>query len=334
MFMHEETSKSTPDLGPSLTQFLQEEQQQFPDISEDLPPILHAIASAGKVVNDVVRKLDLAGIIGSQGVHNFSGDEQQNLDMLAHHDFVRALAATEEVCAVISEEAADIIACTNSRGKYIVALDPLDGSPNIDVNAAIGTIFSVYQRCSPQAMPVQQEDVLQEGSRQLAAGYILYGTSTMLVYTACHGVHGFTYEPSMGQFLLAYQAMQIPKVGQSYAINDGYFDLFPSYVQHYIQQCRRNSHVARYMGALVADFHRHLIKGGIYLYPPTRKNPAGKLRLMLECNALALIAEQAGGMASNGQQSILAIQPNAIHQRVPLYIGSTSMVQSLLAEAM
>jgi fructose-1,6-bisphosphatase I len=332
MFMHQNTSKSTPDLGPSLAQFLREERRQFPDISEALQRILHAFASAGKIVNEVVRKLDLTGMIGSQGVYNLSGDEQQNLDMLSHHYFVDALAATEEVCAVISEEAAGIIEFTNSCGSYIIALDPLDGSPNIDVNAAIGTIFSVYQRRSSRSMPVQQEDVLQEGSRQLAAGYILYGTSTMLVYTACHGVHGFTYEPSMGQFFLAYQAMQMPKSGQSYAINDGYFDTFPSYVQHYVQQCRLSSYTARYMGALVADFHRHLIKGGIYLYPPTRKNPEGKLRLMLECNALAFIAEQAGGKASNGQQSILAIQPHAIHQRVPLYVGSKNMVQSLLGE--
>jgi fructose-1,6-bisphosphatase I len=333
MFMHQETSENTQALGPPLAQFLREEQRQFSDISEALPRILHAIVSAGKTVNNVVRKLDLAGIVGSQGSYNLSGDEQQNLDMLAHHYFVHELAATGEVCGVISEEAVGIMAFTNSRGNYVVALDPLDGSPNIDANAAIGTIFSVYQRRSSQTMPVQPDDVLQAGSRQLAAGYILYGTSTMLVYTARHGVHGFTYHPAMGQFFLAHQAMQMPKIGKSYAINDGYFDTFPSYVQHYIQQCRRNGYTARYMGALVADFHRHLIRGGIYLYPSTPKNPVGKLGLMLECNALALIAEQAGGMASNGQQAILAIQPETIHQRVPLYIGSTNMVQSLLAAA-
>jgi fructose-1,6-bisphosphatase I len=330
--MKKETSSILPDLGPSLGQFLEEEQQQFPDFPKALPRILHAMAAAGKVVNEVVRRLDLAGMIGSQGAYNFSGEEQQNLDIMAHDCFVRMLAATEEVCAVISEEAADTLAFTNSGGNYIIALDPLDGSPNIDVNAAIGTIFSVYQRRSSQSMPVQQADVLQAGNKQLAAGYLLYGTSTMFVYTACHGVHGFTYEPSMGEFFLAHQAMQMPKDGSTYAINDGHFNTFPNYVQHYIQQCRHDHYAARYMGALVADFHRHLIKGGIYLYPPTRKNPEGKLRLVLECNALALIAEQAGGAASNGQQAILAIQPGAIHQRVPLYIGSTNMVQRLLAE--
>jgi fructose-1,6-bisphosphatase I len=332
MAMQKKKCDTIPDLGPSLDQFLQGEQQQFPDLSKALPCIFRAIATAGKAVNEVVRRLALTGMIGSQEVYNASGDEQQKLDMMAHNCFVRMLAATAEVCAVISEEEAGIIAFANNCGEYIITLDPLDGSPNIDANAAIGTIFSVYQRCSSQSMPVQQEDVLQKGSKQLAAGYILYGTSTMLVYTACHGVHGFTYEPSVGEFFLTYPAMKMPKDGQSYAINDGNFNTFPSYVQRYIQQCRHNHYAARYMGALVADFHRHLIKGGIYLYPPTRKNPEGKLRLMLECNALALIAEQAGGAASNGQQAILAIQPEAIHQRVPLYIGSMNMMQSLLVE--
>ncbi len=328
--MYKESRNIIPDLGLSLDQCLQGEQLQFPDLPKVLPRILHAIAAAGKAVNEVVRSLDLVGMIGSQETYNPSGDEQQKLDMMAHNCFVRMLAATAEVCAVISEEAAGIIAFANNCGDYIITLDPLDGSPNIDINAAMGTIFSVYQRCSSHSMPVQQEDVLQKGSKQLAAGYILYGTSTMLVYTACHGVHGFTYEPSVGEFFLTYPAMQMPKDGQSYAINDGNFNTFPTYVQRYIQQCRHDNYAARYMGALVADFHRHLIQGGIYLYPPTRKTPKGKLRLMLECNALALIAEQAGGAASNGQQAILAIQPEAIHQRVPLYIGSTNMVKRLL----
>jgi len=330
--MQKEASKIIPDLGPSLDQFFQEEQQQFPHLPKALLPIFAAIAAAGKVVNDVVRRLDLMGIVGSRGVHNFSGDEQQNLDMMAHHCFVRMLVVTEDVCAVISEEAKDILACPNKGGRYVVALDPLDGSPNIDVNAPVGTIFSVYQRRSSQSRPVQQADVLQEGSKQFAAGYILYGTSTMFVYTACHGVHGFTYEPSRGQFFLAHKAMQMPQSGRTYAINDGHCDAFPSYVQRYTRQCRSNGYSARYMGAVVADFHRHLIQGGIYLYPPTQTRPDGKLRLMLECNALALIAEQAGGAASSGQQSILKIQPQFIHQCVPLYIGSANMVQALLAE--
>ena len=330
--MQKETSDIMPDVEPSLEQFLKKEQQHFDDLPEALPRILYALASAGKSVNEVVRKLHLVGIVGSQGTYNLSGDEQQKLDIMAHDCYVRVLAATSEVGAVISEEQADIIQFSNGCGDYIIALDPLDGSPNIDVNAAIGTIFSVYQRRSPRSTPIQQEDILQEGSHQLAAGYILYGTSTMFVYTACYGVHGFTYEPSRGEFLLVYEAMKMPEDGHSYAINDGCFDTFPIYVQRYIQQCRRHSYAARYMGAFIADFHRHLIRGGIYLYPPTHKNPSGKLRLMLECNALALIAEQAGGAASDGQRAILAIQPTSIHQRVPLYIGSKNMVQRLLAE--
>jgi len=329
--IQKEVNNISPGLGPSLDQFLQQEHQQWPDFPSALLRILHAIAEAGKAVNDVVRRLDLVGIIGSQGVQNLSGDEQQHLDMMAHRCFVQSLVATGEVCAVISEEAEDIVACPSRGSNYVVALDPLDGSPNIDVNAAIGTIFSVYQRRSARSMPVQPEDVLQAGSQQQAAGYILYGTSTMLVYTIGHGVHGFTYEPSASQFFLVHQAMQMPQNGHTYAINDGHFNDFPSYVQRYIQRCRRDRCAARYMGALVADFHRHLIQGGVYLYPPTPTNPEGKLRLMLECNALAFLAQQAGGTASNGQQAILAIQPQSIHQRVPLYIGSIHMVQDLLA---
>lgn len=330
--MHKKPNDIIPDLGPSLAQFLREEQHQLPDIPKSLPRILRAIAAASKMINEVVRKLGLVGMMGSQGTYNFSGDAQQKLDVMAHDCFIHILATTEEVCAVMSEEAETIITFPNNCGSYIIALDPLDGSSNINANAAIGTIFSVYQRRSPSYTPIQQEDVLQAGKKQLAAGYILYGTSTMFVYTACHGVHGFTYEPAVGDFFLTHQGIQMPQDGISYAINDGYFDIFPDYVQHYIRRCRRDGYAARYMGALVADFHRHLSQGGIYLYPPTHKNPEGRLRLVLECNALACIAEQAGGAASNGQQAILTMRPQAIHQRVPLYIGSKNMVQALLAK--
>ncbi|MEL6606987.1 MAG: class 1 fructose-bisphosphatase [Bacteroidota bacterium] len=315
----------------SLNQFLRKEQQQYTEFPEELLLILQAISSAGKTVQEIVRKLDLVGIRGSQGTCNSSGEEQQKLDIFAHNAFMQSLAATGAVCAITSEEDEGIIAFTNSTGNYVVAIDPLDGSPNIDANAPVGTIFAVYRRCSLQESPVQKADVLQAGQHQLAAGYVLYGTSTMFVYTLGHGVYGFTYDATLEKFLLAHQRMQMPQNGKSYAINDGYFDAFPDYVQHYIQQCRSQGYAARYMGALVADFHRHLMQGGIYLYPPTHKNPDGKLRLTLECNALAFIAEQAGGLASNGQQSILNIQPQAIHQRVPFYIGSKNMVQSLLA---
>ena len=329
--MKKEPSYSTPGLGTPLTQFLKEEQQQFPALPPALLPILHTIASASRTIHEMVRSLDPVNILGSQKTYNSSGEEQQKLDLIAHNTFVQTLAATGEVCAITSEEAENIIVLNNNVGSYIVTIDPLDGSPNIDVNAPIGTIFSVYQRRSPQTSPVQEADALQAGQHQLAAGYILYSTSTTLVYTLGHGVHGFTYNPTIDAFSLAYQDMQIPKNGKSYAINDAYFDAFPSYVQHYIHQCRQQGCTARYMGALVADFHRHLMKGGVYLYPPTQKHPEGKLRLTLECNALAFIAEQAGGAASNGHQAILTIHPQGIHQRAPLYIGSQHMVQNLLA---
>ncbi|XWN34626.1 MAG: class 1 fructose-bisphosphatase [Roseivirga sp.] len=324
----------TADLGLSLDQFLVQAQQQCPDLPQALLPIFRAMASAGKAIHHVVRRLDLADIVGTQGAFNPSGDEQQKLDVMAHDRCVQALAATGEVCAVISEEQEDLIALPHSgEGRYVLALDPLDGSPNIDVNAPIGTIFSVYRRLSPSSAAVQPADVLQAGQQQVAAGYILYGTSTMLVYTAGQGVHGFTYEPTKDDFFLAHPSLQIPEEGISYAVNDSHAASFPTYVQDYLQQCRRKGYAARYMGALVADFHRHLIQGGIYLYPPIPQKPQGKLRLVLECNALAFIAEQAGGMATTGQQAILSIQPTAIHQRTPLYMGSKHMVQRLLLAA-
>ena len=318
------------DLGPSLMQFLRD-QQRCTALLPALSHILHAVATAGKMVNSTVRKLGLTNMIGSQGIHNPSGDVQQKLDLYAQACLVHMLHTTGEVCAVLSEEVADVIPCNKGVGAYIVALDPLDGSLNIASNAAMGIIFSIYRRYSSGSTSIQKEDILQAGSKQLAAGYILYGTSTMLVYTACHGVHGFTYDPVMDDFFLSHPTIQMPQEGRYYAVNDGYFSTFPNYVQHYITQCRSKQYAARYMGALVADFHRHLMQGGIYLYPPTKKNPSGKLRLVLECNALALIAEQAGGAAHNGKQAILTIQPQAIHQRVPLYIGAMCMVKKLVA---
>lgn len=319
-----------PATETALRQFLQAEQQQFQATPEALPNILQAIATAGKAISALVRRLDLADVLGAVDNHNPSGERQQKLDVIAHDCFAHELATVGEVGALISEEQADIVPLAGGQGRYIVALDPLDGSPNISANAPIGTIFSIYPRCS-SAGAVQAADILQPGERQLAAGYLLYGTSTMLVYTARQGVHAFTYDTASDTFLLVHQALQMPPTGRQYAINDGYFHVFPSYVQRYIQYCRHRGYAARYMGALVADFHRHLMQGGIYLYPPTLKNPGGKLRLMLECNALALIAAQAGGAASNGQQSILTMTPTAIHQRVPFYIGTRHMVQDLLA---
>ncbi|MCR9254362.1 MAG: class 1 fructose-bisphosphatase, partial [bacterium] len=231
-----------------------------------------------------------------------------------------------QTCAVISEEDEEIVHL-NPDCRYVVAMDPLDGSSNIDVNVSIGTIFSIYRRISPVGGPVQKEDILQPGSEQVAAGYILYGSSTMLVYTTGHGVNGFTLEPSLGEFVLSHADMKSPEGGNIYSINEGSWNIFDQSVRDYITHCKEQAYTARYIGSLVADFHRNLLKGGIYLYPSTQKAKDGKLRLLYECNALAFIAEQAGGEATNGKIRILDIEPKEFHQRSPLYIGSPLMVK-------
>jgi fructose-1,6-bisphosphatase I len=231
-----------------------------------------------------------------------------------------------EVCALISEES-ESYEDLNNNGKYVIAIDPLDGSSNIDVNVSIGTIFSIYRRISKVGSPIQQEDILQKGSEQVAAGYILYGSSTMMVYTTGHGVNGFTFEQSLGEFFLSHPDMQMPDNGKIYSINEGQSNSFSESVKKYVQDCKDKKMTARYIGSLVADFHRNLLKGGIYIYPSTAKDPEGKLRLMYECNALAFISEQAGGMATDGKTRILDIQPTALHQRVPFFVGSKKMVE-------
>jgi fructose-1,6-bisphosphatase I len=219
-----------------------------------------------------------------------------------------------------------VIDLQNGSGKYVVAIDPLDGSSNIDVNISIGTIFSIYRRVTPIGGPIQPEDIMQPGNQQVAAGYVLYGSSTMLVYTTGHGVNGFTYEPSLGEFFLSHPNMCAPKDGDIYSINEGTSNLFEPGLKKYIELCKERQFSARYIGSLVADFHRNLLKGGIYIYPATSKSPKGKLRLLYEANALAFIAEQAGGMATDGYGRILDIKPTSLHQRTPLYIGSPDMV--------
>ncbi|MCG8340524.1 MAG: class 1 fructose-bisphosphatase [Cytophagales bacterium] len=329
--MKKEVSSITTSIGCTLDQFIKARGDELPCAPEELSQLLNDITLAGKLVGSEVNKAGLVDITGAQGTYNIHGEAQQKLDVMAHTCFMRALEKGGVVCAITSEEEEDVVKLENNQGKYIVALDPLDGSSNIDVNVSIGTIFSIYHRISPIGEPVQPEDVLQRGSEQMAAGYLLYGTSTMLVYTTGHGVHGFTYAPSLGEFLLSHPNIKTPPAGKIYAINDGYFARFPDSIKSYIQYCRDNSYKARYIGSLVADFHRNLLKGGIYMYPPTESTPHGKLRLMFECNALAFIVEQAGGTATDGQQRIRTIEPTEIHQRVPLYIGSAKMVERLTA---
>lgn len=317
---------------PYLKQFIQGEAARCPTMPAAIYKIIQAMASASEVLIQAIKSSRPKDFV-EDGLlsRNASGDMQHLLDRIAHNCFLKTLANTGLVGAVVSEEATGIITIENGAGEYIVSLDPLDGSANIPINAPVGTIFSIYRRLSSPGQPIQEVDVLQPGSQQIAAGYLLYSTTTMLVYGTQYGVHGFTYEPAVDAFLLTHQSLKFPQDGVSYAVNDGYFHSFPQSIRAYIEQCRKQGLGSRYSGALVADFHRHLLQGGIYLYPPTQHKPTGKLRLMFECNPLAFLAEQAGGLASNGSQSILHIQPSQIHQCIPFYIGSANMVQSLLA---
>jgi len=321
-----EGSRIAEPIGSALDRFIKSNQEQFAYASGELSQLLRDIALASKVVNREVNKAGLIDIMGSMGSTNTAGDQQQKLDVLANIRFSRALTKGGEACALISEEA-ETYSDLNNQGKYVIAIDPLDGSSNIDVNVSIGTIFSIYRRKSPVGTPIQEVDILQKGTEQVAAGYILYGSSTMLVYTAGFGVNGFTYEPSLGEYFLSHPDMKMPADGKIYSINEGSYNSFAQPVKDYISFCKEKNFTGRYIGSLVADFHRNLLKGGIYIYPATAKDPQGKLRLMYECNALAMIAEQAGGMATDGKNRVLDINPTSLHQRVPFYVGSKRMVE-------
>lgn len=314
-------------VGTTLDRFIKRKQDDFPFATGELSQLLRDIALAGKIINREISRSGLLNVAGAFGATNIQGEEQQKLDVIADIRFTRALRNGGEVCAIISEEEEGIIDLENPKGKYIVAMDPLDGSSNIDVNVSIGTIFSIYRRKSPAGGPISEEDVLQPGTEQIAAGYLLYGSSTMLVYTTGHGVYGFTYEPSLGEFFLSHQDIKMPDDGRIYSINEGSYSSFEQPVKDYIEYCKEQEFSGRYIGSLVADFHRNLLKGGIYIYPCTSKAPNGKLRLLYECNALAFIAEQAGGIAIDGYRRILEIQPTELHQRCPFFIGSKKMVQ-------
>lgn len=321
----------------TLGEFIVERQADFPFAKGELSRLLSAIRLAAKIVNREVNKAGLVDdILGSAGKENVQGETQQNLDVYANIQMINALRAQQEVCGIGSEENEDFIAFDHEEaiwGKYVVLMDPLDGSSNIDVNVSIGTIFSIYRRKTKPGTKAELEDFLQPGRDLVAAGYIIYGSSTMLVFSTGHGVNGFTLDPSIGVFCLSHPDMRIPEDGLIYSINEGNYRQFPEGVKRYIKYCQEEEpdtqrpYTSRYIGSLVADFHRNLIKGGIYIYPPTGKNPNGKLRLMYENIPLAFIVEQAGGVASNGKIPILDIQPERLHQRTPLYIGSKNMVQ-------
>lgn len=321
-----ETSRIARPIGTTLDRFIKLNEDQFQYASGELSQLLRDIALASKVVNREVNKAGLIDISGAMGSINTGGEVQQKLDVLANIRFTRALMKGGEVCALISEEDKSFVDL-NNEGKYVIAIDPLDGSSNIDVNVAIGTIFSIYRRKTKAGTAISMEDILQKGSEQVAAGYVLYGSSTMLVYTTGYGVNGFTYEPGLGEYFLSHPQMEIPEDGRTYSVNEGLSNSFSPSVKAYLQYCKDQRYSGRYIGSLVADFHRNILKGGIYIYPATEKDPDGKLRLLYECNALAFLVEEAGGKASDGRRRILDIQPESLHQRTPFYVGSKNMVE-------
>ncbi|MGL1886689.1 MAG: class 1 fructose-bisphosphatase [Reichenbachiella sp.] len=320
------TSNIGSAIGTTLDRFINKKQADFPYATGELSQLLRDIALAGKIINREINKSGLLDIVGAYGSTNIQGEAQQKMDVIANVRFIRALRNGGEVCAIVSEEDDEIIEI-NQNSRYVVAMDPLDGSSNIDVNVSIGTIFSIYRRISEPGTSVTKDDVLQKGEKQVAAGYVLYGSSTMMVYTTGYGTNGFTYDPSLGEFVLSHADMMCPKDGSIYSINEGAYYSFEQGVRDYIEDCKKSRFSARYIGSLVSDFHRNLLKGGIYIYPKTDESPNGKLRLLYECNALAFLAEQAGGVATNGVERILEIEPTALHQRSQLLIGSPDMVK-------
>lgn len=319
----------------TLGEFIIEKQTDFKYSSGELSRIINSIRLAAKVVNYKVNKAGLVDIIGAAGEQNIQGEDQQKLDVYANEVFIQNLINREIVCGIASEENDDFITVQGSdnghNNKYVVLMDPLDGSSNIDVNVSVGTIFSVYRRVTPIGTPVTIEDFLQPGINQVAAGYVIYGTSTMIVYTTGHGVNGFTLNPAIGTFYLSHPNMTFSKDGHIYSINEGNYTHFPQGVKDYIKYCQTEEedrpYTSRYIGSLVSDIHRNMIKGGIYIYPTSAKAPKGKLRLLYECNPMAFIAEQAGGKASDGFNRIMEIEPTELHQRVPFFCGSLNMVE-------
>lgn len=319
----------THPLGATVDRFIIREQSEFPDATGELSQLLRDIVLASKIISREINRAGLSGIEGMTDDENVQGEKQRMLDVIADVRFTRALVNGQQVCAILSEEREGIIDTGNKDAKYVIALDPLDGSSNIDVNISVGTIFSIFKRVTKVGEPFSNEDFLQPGTAQVAAGYILYGSSTMLVYTTGHGVNGFTYEPSLGEYFLSHPNITQPTNGSYYSINEKQMESFPEIVKRYIDTCKELDMDTRYVGSLVCDFHRNLLKGGIYLYPSTDKYATGKLRLLYECSALAMISEQANGMATDGTQRIMEIVPEWHHQRVPFYAGSKHMVMDL-----
>ncbi len=322
----------------TLGQFIIQKQNEFPFAKGELSRLLRDLGIAAKIVNREVNKAGLADLLGGTDEQNVHHETVQKLDIFANLQFISALKSGGECCMIVSEENENIIPIYNDvskNAKYVVAIDPLDGSSNIDVNVAVGSIFSIYRRKSAIG-PASLEDILQPGTQQVAAGYIVYGSATMLVYSTGHGVNGFTLDPSIGEFCLSHPNLKTPSQGDIYSINLGNYVHFSSGIKKYLTYCQSEDlptnrpYSARYIGSLVADFHRNLIKGGIFLYPPTLRHKEGKLRLLYECNPIAFLAIQAGGLATNGEKSILDLIPSELHERSTFYTGSSNMVLKLL----
>ena len=325
-----------------LDEFTIQETRKFPNATGELSAILRDIGLACKIINKQVLKAGLVDILGQHGATNIQGEEQMKLDVFADEAPINVLRLSADCAGVASEENDTFIAFEDEfsvNSKYVVLFDPLDGSSNIDVNASIGTIFSIYKRVSQLGQPCKEEDFLQPGNRLMAAGYVIYGSSTMLVYATRLGVNGFTLEPSIGEFCLSHPDMKCKENGKIYSINQGntcrYDDGMKAYLNYCMEENKEDGrpYSHRYIGSMVADMHRTLIKGGIFMYPADNKNPNGKLRLQYECNPMSFLMEAAGGVATTGSQKILGIQPTELHQRVPIFIGSKNMVEKAVSFA-
>ena len=323
----------------TLGQFIIERQNEYPEAQGAFSRLLRDIGIAAKVISREVNKAGLAEILGEAGHENVQGEDVKKLDVIANELMIDCLTRGGECCAIASEENDDIIQIdspVSKNARYVVTMDPLDGSSNIDVNVSIGTIFCIYKRVTQMGTPATNEDFFQKGNKMLAAGYVIYGSSTMLVYTTGNGVNGFTLDPSIGEFCLSHPNMKIPKDGKIYSLNEGNRLEMPEGIKDYISWCQENDkatnrpYSARYIGSMVADIHRNLSKGGIFIYPPTAKVPNGKLRLLYECNPISFIIEQAGGKSTTHQERILDITPTDLHQRVPIFCGSVNMVDKAL----
>lgn len=314
---------------------LEQQRLRFPEATGEFSWLLSGLTLATKMIASLVRRMGLADVTGGTGEINIQGEEQQKLDVYANEALLHCLEYRGTVGVLASEENDEPVVVLDNpdHGKYVVIFDPLDGSSNLDLNISVGTIFSIFKR-DPNNGTNPGHDVLQPGDRQIAAGYVLYGSSTMLVYSTGAGVHGFTLDPAIGAYVLSHPDMKMPARGKIYSVNEANADSFPEYCRRYLHWLKSGDsdvpYSSRYVGSLVADFHRTLIQGGIFLYPPTARYPNGKLRLMYEGNPIAYLAEQAGGMATDGRRRILDIQPETLHQRTPLYVGSPFEIERLL----